>query len=89
MNKKRYLIWALVENQPNVVEKLAGTIRRSPRLFQLSRLYFGPSGDNDSALLSVEVCCDEKGVNRLVKIYRSYVEVIDVWFKEMRGGRGL
>lgn len=85
---KRYLVWALVERQPNVVEKLAGTIRRSPKFFQLARLYYGPSGREDTALFAVEVRCDEKGVERLTKIYRSYVEVIDVWFKEITEGRG-
>lgn len=76
---KRYFVWAFVENQPNVVEKLVGFLRRSCGRYCINQLYFGPVAD--AAVFAVEVGCDEKAVTRLVKVYSGYVEVIKVGYK--------
>ena len=78
---KRYFVWAFVENQPNVVEKLIGFLRRSCGRYCINQLYFGPVAD--AAVFAVEVGCDEKALMRLVKVYSGYVEVIKVGYKPM------
>lgn len=78
-----FLIWGLVIDQPNIVEKIAGTIRRSPQLFQLVRLYYGPSGEYGKALFYVEIKSNTRNARRLVKIYENYVEVLKVWWREL------
>lgn len=80
---KKFLIWGLVINQPNIVEKIAGTIRRSPTLYQLVRLYYGPSGEDGKALFYVEVKSNERNAKRLVKLYENYVEILKVWWREV------
>lgn len=80
---KKFLIWGLAIDQPNMVEKIAGTIRRSPTLFQLVRLYYGPSGEDGKALFYVEVRSSEKNAKRLLKLYENYVEILEVWCKEI------
>jgi len=78
---ERYFIWALVENQPNIVEKLVGFLRRSCRSYRVNKLYFGPAGSEGACIFAVEVECRAKAVKRLVKVYGEYVEVIDVGFR--------
>ncbi|MEM1584047.1 MAG: hypothetical protein QXF28_04550 [Nitrososphaerota archaeon] len=80
---RNFLICGLVLDQPNIVEKIAGTVRRSPTLYQLIRLYYGPSGEDGKALFYVEVKSNEKNAERLVKLYEGYAEVLKVWWKEI------
>ncbi|MEN2974362.1 MAG: hypothetical protein ABDH32_02145 [Candidatus Caldarchaeales archaeon] len=81
---KRYLIWGTVVNQPNIIEKLAGTIRRSPKLFQLVKMYYGPSGEDGKSIFYVEIISNEKNAQRLLKIYENYVETLRVWCREVK-----
>lgn len=81
--EKRFLIWGLVIDQPNMIEKIAGTVRRSPKLFQLVKLFYGISGEDGKALFYVEIKSNEKNAERLVTIYENYVEVLKVWWKDL------
>jgi len=81
--EKRFLIWGLVIDQPNIVEKIAGTVRRSPKLFQLVRLYYSLTREDGKALFYVEVKSNEKNAQRLATIYENYVEVLKVWWREL------
>lgn len=80
---KRYLIWGMTVSQPNVVEKVAGVIRRSPTLYQLVRLYYGPSGEDGRSIFYVEIASSEKGARRLVEIYKKSVEVLEVHCRQL------
>lgn len=80
---KNFLIWGLVIDQPNMVEKIAGTIRRSPKLFQLVRFYYGPSGEDGKALFYIEIKSNERNAQRLVRVYENYVEVLKIWWREI------
>lgn len=80
-NLKKYFVWLLVENQPNVVEKLVGFLRRSCKKYCIEKLYFGPADVDDLAVFTVEVSCSERDLKRLLKVYDGYVEVVEVWYK--------
>jgi|GEM_PF-1098447 hypothetical protein len=81
--EKRFLIWGLVIDQPNIIEKIAGTVRRSPKLFQLVRLYYSLTGEDGKALFYVEIKSNEKNAQRLATIYENYVEILKVWWREL------
>ncbi|MCX8193616.1 MAG: hypothetical protein N3G77_07405 [Nitrososphaeria archaeon] len=80
---KRYLLWGIVVSQPNIVEKLVGAVRRSPKLFRLIKLYYGPSEDEGRSLFYIEINSSEKNAQRLLRIYENYIEVVKVWCKEV------
>ncbi len=85
MEKRQYLVWALTENQPNLVEKMMGLLRRQEVYYTVRKLYFEPLRSDGMALFTVEVECTEKSLRKLIKFYSQYVEVIDIGYKPVEG----
>lgn len=81
---KNYALYGVTINQPNIIEKLIGTIRRSPKLYVLLKFHYEVQREDDSkGIFYIEVKTNKKNIERLIKLYEMYVEVLEVGNKEI------
>ena len=78
--RRDYLVWVEVESQPNVLEKLAGFLRR--RSYRYRRLVF-TNLDERSSLIMLEVSCNDYELQQLLKNYEGYPETISIGYYPM------
>lgn len=76
MTKKSYIISALVENKPGVMQRIAGMFSR--RGFNMDNLSVGPTEKEGYSRITISVVGDDKILEQVVKQMNKLISVIKV-----------